>query len=200
MADLDPQALKDLNAAIAPTAPALAKLLDGPNAGLAVAALGKALLGDAQAAVADVVMAARSGDDATRLKIIEAQQDSARRLQDSRPALSLSDLGSSTASEEKMDTQDREDARQRQITLHDETNKWLAYIVTSAFFLIIVLLIFFGERITSDRAVSNILFALLGMVGTSWANIIGFYFGSSSGSQQKSQTINDALLQKKPGP
>ena len=44
----------------------------------------------------------------------------------------------------------------------------------------------------------ELLFTLFGVVATGWANIIGFYFGSSASSAQKSQTISTALLQKTP--
>ena len=39
------------------------------------------------------------------------------------------------------------------------------------------------------------LYTLLGVLATAWANIIGFYFGSSVGSLQKSQTLQASLLQ-----
>jgi hypothetical protein len=45
-----------------------------------------------------------------------------------------------------------------------------------------------------DGGVKDLLFTLLGVVATGWANIIGFCFGSSVGSAQKSQTISSALL------
>lgn len=87
-------------------------------------------------------------------------------------------------------------ARQRQIALHDETNKWLAYSVTGGFFLMIALLFIPGLGKVDD-GVRNLLFTLLGVVGTGWATIISYYFGSSMGSNQKSQTL-DALLAKRP--
>lgn len=85
-------------------------------------------------------------------------------------------------------------AQQRQIALHDKTNQWLAYGVTAGFFLLIVLLFFFPGSGANDGA-RNLLFTLLGVVGTGWATIISYYFGSSMGSNQKSQTI-DAILNK----
>ena len=39
------------------------------------------------------------------------------------------------------------------------------------------------------------LYTLLGVLATAWANIIGFYFGSAVGSLQKSQTLQASLLQ-----
>ena len=84
---------------------------------------------------------------------------------------------------------------------HDSTNQVLAYFVTGAFFALIVLLMFSTEimpKATTDAGVKDLLFTLLGVVATGWANIIGFYFGSSVGSAQKSQTIRSVLLQGNP--
>jgi hypothetical protein len=82
---------------------------------------------------------------------------------------------------------------------HDSTNQVLAYFVTGAFFALIVLLMFSTKVIPKDDAgVKDLLFTLLGVVATGWANIIGFYFGSSVGSAQKSQTIRSVLLQGNP--
>lgn len=88
-------------------------------------------------------------------------------------------------------------ARQRQIILHDKTNNRLAYGVTAGFFLMIILLFIPALSINLAEGTKNILFTLLGVVATGWSNIIGYYFGSSAGSNQKSQTI-DAMLAKQP--
>lgn len=89
---------------------------------------------------------------------------------------------------------DLTDARARQISLHDTTNRALAFLVTGMFAVVLLALIFCGSWI--ERGSRDILFTLLGVLGTGWANIIGFYFGSSAGSQQKSQAISAALTQK----
>jgi len=73
----------------------------------------------------------------------------------------------------------------------------LAYVVTAAFFALIVLLMFVHID-SADSGVKDLLFALLGVIATGWANIIGFYFGSSAGSAQKSQTISSVLLHSNP--
>jgi hypothetical protein len=83
----------------------------------------------------------------------------------------------------------------------DLTNQVLAYLVTVAFFALIVLLMFSSAimpKAAIDGGVRDLLFTLLGVVATGWANIIGFYFGSSAGSAQKSQTISSALLRRNP--
>jgi hypothetical protein len=192
MPDPDTSSLKN---SIAATAPLLASVLDGPNATIAIGALGKALLGDAQASVASVATAAKQADP---LKITAAEQEAQLRLRQSN-GHSLTDLATTTqdtSPDHKETSVDRTSARARQIALHDQTNMWLAYGVTAIFFILILLLIFAPRlKIEIDGDLKDLLFTLLGVVATGWANIIGYYFGSSAGSAQKSQAINAALLQ-----
>jgi hypothetical protein len=190
MPDPDIIALKN---AISAAAPRLADLLDGPNAPIAISALGKGLLGDAQASVAEVAAAAKA---ASSLQIAAAEQDAQLRLRQNSIG-SLADLAvnKTRLADDKVAAEDRANARVRQITLHDQTNTWLAYAVTGMFFVLIVLLLFAPLlKIDIESGLKDLLFTLLGVVATGWANIIGYYFGSSAGSAQKSQAINDALL------
>ena len=192
MADADD--LKALKDTIAADAPQLAKLLDGSNFDVAVGALGKTLLGDAEAPLADVVAEAKKGD---KLRIAAAEQEAQLRLRQS-GGTSLADLTAllqAQTAQEKAGYQDTEDARQMQIKTHDSTTKWLAYIVTAAFFALIAILMLFPLK-DPDPGVKDLLFTLLGVVATGWASIVGFYFGSSAGSAQKSQAIQ-AMLQRK---
>ena len=178
--------IKRLSELISNDAPGLAAILNGSNAPLAISALGKALLGDSEASLEAVTAEAQRGD---KLKIVAAEQEAQLRLRqsDARP---LDALGAG-AQEVKAVYADTQAARQRQIDSHDWTNRWLAFMVSGAFFSLIVLLIFGPD--TSSRGTRDLLFTLLGVVATGWANIVGFYFGSSAGSMQKSQTI-DAVL------
>jgi hypothetical protein len=42
-----------------------------------------------------------------------------------------------------------------------------------------------------NSAYKDILLTLMGVIGTGWAGIISFYFGSSVGSRQQSETLQD---------
>jgi hypothetical protein len=197
MADLNQDALRALKTSIQTDAPQLAALLDGPNAAVAVASLGKTLLGDAEATLAEVVTAAQSAD---KLKVAGAEQDAQLRLRQS-DGVSLADLTALYQAETQRQQaafQDVENARVMQQATRDHTNQYLAYAVTAIFFTLIVLLIFSSRLATIDDDVKNLLFTLLGVVATGWANIVGFYFGSSSGSAAKSETITRALLSQLP--
>jgi hypothetical protein len=204
MADDNAGMLNAMETAIAKDAPGLAALLAGPNAAMATSALGKALLGDSQASLAEVAAAVQQGD---KLKIAAAEQEVQLRLRQASGG-SLADLpaalpgrgvatpadGADTDRAER--DKDTDSARQMQIKTHDRTNKYLAYIVTAGFFGLITFLMYTVEHPIAqiDGGLKDLMFTLLGVVATGWANIIGFYFGSSAGSAQKSQTIAAALL------
>ena len=195
-----------LTTAIGGDAPLLSTLLGGEHASVAVAALGRALLGDPQAAVDEVVAAARQTDPATRLMIKEAGEQIARQLDPDSvppggaaaaspvpapPAPSAPPVNVPVAPADEFAV-----ARTRQVTAHDRTSEVLAYLITFAFLGIIIALICFGRNVPTTDGAKDVLFALVGTLGTAWATVIAFYFGSSTGSQQKSQVIGQDLLKK----
>jgi hypothetical protein len=204
---LEPQLLESLKQAIAIDAPVLAQLLNKTaTAQLAVTLLGKALVNDSEAPLSDILATVQGHAEDTKLRVAAAEQQGQLRLRQStgEESASLSRLDPAVAKalieeqtkQEKIVYDDLANARQRQIELQDNTNRWLAYGVTLAFFVLIMLLFVFGDRFIIQEGVRNLLYTLLGVVATGWANIIGYYFGSSSGSQQKSQTLS-TLLEKK---
>jgi hypothetical protein len=76
----------------------------------------------------------------------------------------------------------------------DFTTKWLAYVTTIGFFILILALIAMS-RWPGDKAevpFKETLLTLMGVVGAGWAAIISFYFGSSVGSQQSQPQQNAA--------
>jgi hypothetical protein len=113
-----------------------------------------------------------------------------------------------------------EKSRLNQIVSQDFTTAVLAYVTTGGFFVLIGLLLFvswLGSGILNpaDKAAlasagvvgaltngpfHDLLNTLVGIVGTAWATIIGFYFGSSSGSRQQMQTLSEVALSRNPSP
>jgi len=200
MAHLNQATLRILKNSIESDAPRLAAFLGGPNAHCAVASMGKTLLGNAAASLEDVAQAAESGG---KLKIAAAEKDFQQALSQNEGArlgdVAYSSLSSNSA--QRPMVKEFEDDREGQMIRRDFTNQVLAYLVTGAFFALIVLLMFSSvifPKAEMDGGVRDLLFTLLGVVATGWANIIGFYFGSSIGSSQKSQTISSALLRHNP--
>ncbi len=179
-------------AAVKAQASTLAGMLDGPGGSVGLAALGRVLLGDDSATPADIAAAVQQGGPDLPLQLQQAEQQCLTRLQQADTSwLVAFPIGNSMTPQDLDNTLD---ARKRQIALHDDTNRWLAYGVSVAFFALIVVVVVLPNFV-DDSPIKDLLFTLLGVVATGWANIIGYYFGSSAGSQQKSMTIGAALNQ-----
>lgn len=87
-----------------------------------------------------------------------------------------------------------EQHRAEQTDRSNRTALMLVYITTFGFFVLIFSLIALDRIPATPGVVSpykDILLTLMGIVGTAWAGIISFYFGSSVGSRQQSQTLQD---------
>jgi len=82
---------------------------------------------------------------------------------------------------EKINTDDRNSARQREIYLKDHTPRMLAFLLSVGFFGIL-LAMFFHSNSMKIPSVD----IMLGSLGTAWVQMISYYFGSSKGSADKS--------------
>lgn len=85
---------------------------------------------------------------------------------------------------------DRANARAREIAMaragvRDNTNKILAYGTTAGFFLCLAMLAFVPVQPTAH----DILIAMTGSLGGAWLTVMGYYFGTSSGSRDNQQTL-----------
>ncbi len=93
-------------------------------------------------------------------------------------------------SEEKilgLQNADRSDARAREIAVRDRTPAYLAGFVTAGFFALLAALVFKAVP-EGSQTILNI---MVGALGTAWAGIVSYYFGSSSGSAAKTAIIAD---------
>jgi len=193
MSDSVSSALATIRAAVSNAhAGILVGLLDGPASSAGLAALGHVLLGDDRATPADIAAVVQQGGADLALQLQQAEQQCLMRLQQADPAWLASFSIGGTMTPQDLDN--TLDARKRQIALHDDTNRWLAYGVSGAFFALIVTIVV-TPKYTDFGATKDLLFTLPGVVATGRANIVGYYFGSSAGSQQKSTAINTALNQ-----
>jgi hypothetical protein len=183
-----------IQAAIKDAAPRLADALTGPDAAIALAALGRALVNDAMATPPQIFAALNTAD---KTAIQGAEQDTLSRLRKAGSTLDLQarvvavSTGLAVAA-----LDDTEKARLNQVQTHDSTTRYLAIGVSVAFGLILLALIVGAFRgYVIDGQLQAMIYTLLGVLATAWANIIGFYFGSSVGSLQKSQTLQASLIQ-----
>jgi hypothetical protein len=153
-------------------APTVASALGGPLAGLAVEAVSKALgvsSEDTQKILAEGKM---SAEQIAQVKIAELE------LQKLEKQLGLNF--------EELAVKDRASAREMQAATKSWIPGFLAITVTLGFFGILTALMY-GEVKKSDE-----ILVMLGALQTAWTGIIGFYYGSSSGSQRKDEMIQQA--------
>jgi Flp pilus assembly protein TadB len=154
-------------------APTVATALGGPLAGLAVEAVSKAIGVSQDDAKKMLDEGKLTADQIAQVKVAEIE------LQKQAQTLGL-DF-------EQLAVQDRKSARDMQSATHSLIPAFLAIFVTIGFFGILVALMY-GQVQKTDE-----ILVMLGSLGTAWTGIIAFYFGSSSGSQQKNQLLQQKM-------
>ena len=122
-----------------------------------------------------------SKDPELLAKLKEAEQDF---------QLKMTQLGFDNAEKlESIAASDRASARAREIAVRDRLPMIMAIAVTAGFFTLLGMLIFHAI----PDASREVLFTMTGVLGTAWASIVSYYFGSSSGSAKKSDQIAQTL-------
>lgn len=154
-------------------APTIASMIGGPLAGTAVTLLekGLGLTPGAGATAVSAALIAPTPDQISALKKID--DDFKVQMKDADVQLAA------------VDEKDRESARTMEMSTKDRTPDILSYLLTLGFFGSLGSMMF----INVPPAAHDILLAMIGFLGNAWYSSIGFFFGSSRGSQQK-----DAML------
>ena len=152
-------------------APTIATAMGGPLAGMAVSAISKAIGVDPDK-VGDLISSNKlSADQIAQVKIAEIE------LQKQAQELGLNF--------EKLEVEDRKSARDMQSKTRSLMPPILAGTVTIGLFGIMVMM-FIGKVDSSNPAI----LMMLGSLGTAWTGIIAYYFGSSAGSQAKTDLLS----------
>ena len=152
-------------------APTIATALGGPLAGMAVSAISKAI-GVDEEKVGDLISSNKlTADQIAQVKLAEIE------LQKQAQELGLNF--------EKLEVEDRKSARDMQSATRSMMPPILAGAVTVGFFSIMVMMFF--QKIDSNNPA---ILMMLGSLGTSWTGIIAYYFGSSAGSQAKTDLLS----------
>ena len=152
-------------------APTIATALGGPLAGMAVSAISKAI-GVDEEKVGDLISSNKlTADQIAQVKLAEIE------LQKQAQELGLNF--------EKLEVEDRKSARDMQSATRSMMPPLLAGAVTIGFFSIMVMM-FFNKIDANNPAI----LMMLGSLGTAWTGIIAYYFGSSAGSQAKTDLLS----------
>ena len=158
-------------------APLIGTALGGPFGGLAGSLLSKALgTSDPKAMEAAIT----STDPDILLKLKQADNEFQEHLKQ---------LG---IDEQKLAFDDTANARAREVSVHDKTPMILAFSITVGFFSALGFMLWNGKPAVGGDA----LLVMLGSLGTAWAAIVSYYFGSSAGSADKSAAINKIAVSK----
>lgn len=174
---------KSVGNLVGKTAPILGTLLGGP-AGAAIGGLVGSILGTE--ASPDAVHAAIATDPNKALELakyeLEHQGNLRQMTLDHAKAMFEAEVA------------DRGSARNREVQAHDLTPRIMAYLVTAGFFGILFWLLKAGK----PEYGGDVVLVMLGSLGTAWTSIISYYFGSSSGSDRKTELIAKAAPAQEP--
>lgn len=166
----------DWKGLLANVAPVLGTAIGGPFGALAGAAV-KAALGIPE-----------DSDEQAMTKALERatpEQLLAIRQADNQFKLDMEKLGVDVA---RIDAEDRKSAREREMAVKDKIPGALAVILTCGFFGLLGYLVA-HEPPSGSRDILNI---MLGSLGTGWATMLAYYFGSSAGSSAKDRLLISA--------
>jgi hypothetical protein len=155
--------------------------LGGPIGSLAAAVVGKAINATTPpAGTADGVanaIAIAFADPAQRAALLQAEKDF---------QLQMAELGYKDAEELAATAQlDRASARNREIQLKDKIPALLAIMVTLGFFGVLAFMLFRQVPQTGHDA----MLLMLGGLGSAWTAVVSYYFGSSAGSDRKTELL-----------
>jgi len=88
---------------------------------------------------------------------------------------------------ERISNEDRDSARNREVSLRDWTPRILAGLVTAGYFGVLFYMLTHG---LPAHGGSEAMLVMLGTLGTAWGGIMAYYFGSSAGSKEKTEAMN----------
>jgi hypothetical protein len=155
-------------------APTITTALSGPLAGLAVSAIAKAV-GVEEDKVSDLISSNKmTPEQIAQVKIAEIEL----KKQENELGLNF----------EALAVDDRKSAREMQAATRSIVPPALAGAITLGFFGILSMLLF-GQVDGNNPTI----LMMLGSLSTAWTGIIAYYFGSSAGSQAKTEMLSKPI-------
>lgn len=157
--------------------------MGGPIGVMAASLVGKAIGADKVAPTSDGIseaVATALGDPAQRAALVQAEQQFQAQM---------AELGYKDAEElASTAAADRASARSREIALKDRIPALLAIMVTLGFFGVL------GYMLVRPipPAGHDAMLLMLGGLGAAWTSVVTYYFGSSAGSERKTELLAQA--------
>lgn len=188
----------DLRSVIASVAPTLATMLGGPLAGTAVTALEGAFGLGAGAGVEGITQVVQSGGMTPEIiaSVRVADQKHAEIIAQQGIDLQKLNFAHEEATAQQA-VQDRESARQREMSVRDNTPKVLTYLYTLALFTVIGVEFWIGvKQIIIDPLVKSTLDTLFGVLLTMVIGSKEYYLGTSSSESAAKSTHTSNGVQK----
>ena len=165
----------DWKSLVGSLAPTIATALGGPLAGAGVAAISQALLGKKEGTEQEIAAVLKSADPEILLKLKQADHEF---------ALKMKELDINL---EKMQTDDRASAREREKVVKDYTNQILAYAIVAAFIATV------AYALMGQTAIDSVLEGtLIGYLSAKCEQVLAYYFGSTKNSMAKTELLAKA--------
>jgi uncharacterized membrane protein YeaQ/YmgE (transglycosylase-associated protein family) len=169
----------DWKALVRTVAPVIGTALGGPVGNLAAQALSTVFLGTAEGTEDQIAEAVAKATPEQLLALRQAEKEFVVRMRE----LDI-DV-------EKIAAADRDSARKREAATGDKvTPRTLAFIVVGAFLAMVASVLMGKVAGITDPTAAAMIGALIGNVSSKADLVFGYYFGSSAGSQQKSETLD----------
>ncbi len=156
-------------------APFLGTMIGGPFGAAAGKLVGQVLLGNENASEAEIekALAQATPEQLVELRRVDAEYKT-----------KMTELG---IDEQKIAAMDRDSARQREMVTKDKIPAVLALLLTFGFFGVLTMMMLYPIQ----QGTQGVIEVMLGSLGTAWISVITYYFGSSYGSQIKTQLLKD---------
>lgn|SRR5690242_10691529 len=179
--------LEKIKSVLGTVAPSIASALGGPLAAVAVGSLSKALLGDPAVGqdspdkLEAAVLTANNPD--VLLKLKQAENEFQLAMQTHGVDL------------EKIAQADRDSARQRQVALKDQAPTILGYVVVALAVSLEAFVLLHGVPSSTDPVIVG---RILGTLDAALTLVLSYYFGSSAGSDRKTELLAGSSPKKQP--
>ena len=161
---------------VASIAPTIATALGSPIAGMAITAVTSAL-GLAPDAKDEAINAAITANPDLLLKLKESEIAFKQRI---------AELGIDL---ERIHSEDRNSARNRQVQLKDQVPNVLAFVVIVGFFATVGYVFSGNIMLVGEQGI--LVGTIIGYVSAKADQVLSYFFGSSSGSDKKNQIMAD---------